>query len=74
MIGQNDVFKAGADGVHKTPNIIWFIVDQMRGQALGSNGDPNVFTPNLDNMGLQGRLFPMLCPVIHCAVLFAGAC
>lgn len=40
------------------PNIIWFIVDQMRGQAMGVNGDPNVFTPNLDNMSIAGTNFP----------------
>lgn len=42
----------------KKPNIIWFIVDQMRGQATGANGDPNVFTPNLDNMAIAGANFP----------------
>ncbi len=42
----------------KQPNIIWFIVDQMRGQAMGANGDPNVFTPNLDNMAIAGTNFP----------------
>ena len=39
-------------------NIIWFIVDQMRGQAMGVNCDPNVFTPNLDNMAICGTNFP----------------
>ncbi|MBT3381012.1 MAG: sulfatase-like hydrolase/transferase [Lentisphaerae bacterium] len=42
----------------KKPNVIWFIVDQMRGQATGCNGDPNVFTPNLDNMAIGGTNFP----------------
>jgi arylsulfatase A-like enzyme len=42
----------------KKANIIWFIVDQMRGQAMGVNGDPNVFTPNLDNMAIAGTNFP----------------
>ncbi len=42
----------------KKPNIIWFIVDQMRGQAMGCNGDPNVYTPNLDNMSIAGTNFP----------------
>ncbi|MGE9293052.1 MAG: sulfatase family protein [Puniceicoccales bacterium] len=42
----------------KQPNIIWFIADQMRGQATGFNGDPNVFTPNLDNMAIAGANFP----------------
>jgi arylsulfatase A-like enzyme len=39
-------------------NVIWFIVDQMRGQATGRNRDPNVFTPNLDNMAICGTNFP----------------
>ncbi len=39
-------------------NVIWFIVDQMRGGAMGVNGDPNVFTPNLDNMSIAGTNFP----------------
>lgn len=43
---------------NRKPNIIWFIVDQMRGQAIGANGDPNVFTPNLDNMSICGTNFP----------------
>lgn len=42
----------------KKPNIIWFITDQMRAQAMGVNGDPNVFTPNLDNMAIGGTNFP----------------
>jgi arylsulfatase A-like enzyme len=42
----------------KRPNVIWYIVDQMRGQATGANGDPNVFTPNLDNMAIAGVNFP----------------
>jgi arylsulfatase A-like enzyme len=53
----------------KRPNVIWYIVDQMRGQATGANGDPNVFTPNLDNMAIAGTNFqravsgyPLCCP------------
>ncbi|WP_269523106.1 sulfatase family protein [Coraliomargarita parva] len=53
----------------KRPNIIWFIVDQMRAQATGANGDPNVLTPNLDNMAIAGTNFtaavsgyPLCCP------------
>ena len=54
-------------------NIIWFIVDQMRGQAMGVNGDPNIFTPNLDNMAIAGTNFPqavsgypLCCPFRGC--------
>ncbi|WP_269523076.1 sulfatase-like hydrolase/transferase [Coraliomargarita parva] len=57
------------DSHSRSPNIIWFICDQMRGQATGANGDPNVFTPNLDNMAIAGTNFtaavsgyPLCCP------------
>ena len=53
----------------KKPNMIWFIVDQMSGNAMGCSGDPNVFTPNLDNMSIAGTYFnravsgyPLCCP------------
>lgn len=43
--------------------------DQHRGQALGINGDPNLFTPNLDRLAstglnLSGAVggFPLCCP------------
>lgn len=45
------------------------MTDQQRAQALGINGDPNVYTPNLDNMSRSGLLFtdavggfPLCCP------------
>jgi arylsulfatase A-like enzyme len=41
----------------RKPNIIWIFGDQHRGQALGSMGDPNVFTPNLDRMACEGVQF-----------------
>lgn len=57
------------ESMKRRPNIVWFIVDQMRGQAMGVNGDPNVFTPNLDNMAVAGTNFtgavsgyPLCCP------------
>jgi hypothetical protein len=53
----------------KKKNVIWFVVDQMQGMAMGVNGDPNVFTPNLDNMAIGGTNFnravsgyPLCCP------------
>lgn len=42
----------------KKRNIIWIFGDQHRGQALGIHGDPNVFTPNLDNLARAGVDFP----------------
>ena len=54
-------------------NIIWFTVDQMRGQALSIMGDPNVQTPNIDRMSRDGTHFrnalsgcPLCCPARSC--------
>ena len=51
------------------PNIIWIFGDQHRAQALGCNGDPNVLTPNIDNLAAMGVNctravggFPLCCP------------
>lgn len=41
----------------KPPNIVYIICDQMRGDAMGCVGHPNVRTPNLDRMAAQGTLF-----------------
>lgn len=50
-------------------SVIWFTVDQMRGQALSIAGDPQVRTPNLDRMARDGVWFrnalsgfPLCCP------------
>jgi arylsulfatase A-like enzyme len=50
-------------------NVIWIFGDQHRAQALGCNGDPNVSTPNIDNLSLTGVNFtaavagsPLCCP------------
>ena len=39
------------------PNVIWLIADQMRGQAIACNGDPNVRTPNIDRLSATGINF-----------------
>jgi arylsulfatase A-like enzyme len=51
------------------PNVIWFMVDQMRAQAMSLVGDPNVRTPNLDRLARDGFWFrravsgfPLCCP------------
>lgn len=51
------------------PNVLWIFGDQHRAQALASNGDPNVRTPNLDNFAALGvnftaalSGFPLCCP------------
>lgn len=50
-------------------NVIWVISDQLRAQALSCSLDPNVKTPNIDNLALNGVLFenavssfPICCP------------
>jgi len=42
----------------KHPNVIWILCDQLRAQALGHAGDPNVCTPNIDNLARDGMRFP----------------
>lgn len=53
----------------RRPNVIWIVTDQMRAQAMGFKGDPNVRTPNLDGMAREGVVFdnavsgtPWCCP------------
>jgi arylsulfatase A-like enzyme len=36
--------------VKKAPNVVYVIVDQMRAEATGFNGNKNVLTPNLDRI------------------------
>ncbi len=43
--------------IKKTPNIVFIITDQMRGDALSCLGNPNARTPNLDMMAENGVLF-----------------
>ena len=53
----------------KGKNIIWIFSDQQRMDSLSCNGDPNVSTPNLDIMAVNGVNvtsaiggFPLCCP------------
>jgi arylsulfatase A-like enzyme len=56
-------------GDKRPANVIWIVVDQMRAQATGYAGDPNVYTPNLDRLAAEGTNFtravagsPLCCP------------
>ncbi|MHC4444687.1 MAG: sulfatase family protein [Planctomycetota bacterium] len=42
----------------RRPNIIILMPDQMRGQAMGCAGNPDVLTPNLDKLASQGLYLP----------------
>ncbi len=51
------------------PNVIWILCDQLRAQAFGYRRDPNVRTPNIDNLDREGVRFdsavagaPWCCP------------
>lgn len=39
------------------PNVIWVFCDQLRAQAIGYRLDPNVRTPNIDNLTREGVRF-----------------
>src|SRR3954470_10211026 len=71
--GAGAASTAAADEAEPTrgrrPSILLILPDQMRGQALGCMGDPDVRTPNLDRLASQGVLFrrtfantPVCCP------------
>jgi arylsulfatase A-like enzyme len=42
----------------KRKNVIWIFGDQHRAQALSCNGDPNVSTPEIDRLSVEGQNFP----------------
>ena len=53
----------------KNKNAIWIFGDQHRSQALSCNGDPNLNTPNIDRLSVEGSNFeravsgfPLCCP------------
>lgn len=50
-------------------NVIWIFGDQHRAQALSCNGDPNVNTPEIDRLAVEGQNYrravcgmPLCCP------------
>ncbi len=62
---------------HRPPSILFLMPDQMRGQALGCMGDPDIRTPHLDRLASQGLLLrhmfantPVCCPAR--AVILTG--
>ncbi len=44
-------------GAPRRPNLLFIFPDQMRAQALGAMGNPDVRTPHLDRLASQGVLF-----------------
>lgn len=41
----------------KRPNIILFMADQLRFDALGCYGNNEIHTPNIDSLALNGSVF-----------------
>ena len=54
----------------RRPNLLWLFADQHRHHATGYAGDPNLHTPNLDQLALTGVTprgggvsgYPLCCP------------
>ncbi|WP_407267794.1 sulfatase [Radiobacillus sp. PE A8.2] len=42
---------------NRPKNVVWVLVDQMRAQAMSHRGDPNINTPNLDKLSVDGVSF-----------------
>src|ERR1700744_668803 len=55
--------RALGESTPKQPNVVFFLTDEWRGQALGYAGDPNAKTPTLDALAAEG---------INCATCISG--
>lgn len=59
----------------KRPNIILFMADQLRFDAMGCYGNTQIHTPNIDNIALNGSIFDNhfiqnpVCSPSRCSVL-----
>src|SRR6266542_2423741 len=72
LLSRRDLFTgalAGAAPRPPRPNILFLMPDQLRAQALGVMGNPDVRTPHLDRLAGEGLLVsntfantPVCCP------------
>jgi arylsulfatase A-like enzyme len=65
-MGILTVIGSTARSAPRQPNVVFLLADQWRAQALGYAGDPNVRTPQLDQLATQGvilRTMVSTCPV-----------
>jgi arylsulfatase A-like enzyme len=53
---QSELLRRGG-GAKKTPNIVFLLTDDHRWDAIGCAGNPNIYTPNIDNMAKNGVKF-----------------
>jgi arylsulfatase A-like enzyme len=63
------VFSAAPVAAADRPNVLLILPDQLRAQALGCTGNPDVRTPHIDRLAAEGVLFrqtfantPVCCP------------
>ena len=71
------IVASSAFAAESKPNIVYILADQWRGDATGYAKDPNVKTPNLDQLAQQGLNYTntvSVCPVCtpHRASLMTG--
>jgi arylsulfatase A-like enzyme len=66
---RRELLLSAAATVRRRPNVLLVMPDQLRAQALGCMGDPNVRTPHLDRLASEGLLLrnmvattPVCCP------------
>jgi len=52
---QSEFLRLGAAA--KRPNIVFLLTDDHRWDAIGCAGNPNIYTPNIDNMAKNGVKF-----------------
>ena len=69
LCGEPTRARSDDAGAPIRPSILLIIPDQLRAQALGCMGNPDVRTPNLDRLAAEGVLFrntlantPVCCP------------
>lgn len=44
-------------GANEKPNILFILTDDQAQWAFGASGDPNAYTPNLDDLAAKGVTF-----------------
>lgn len=60
--------------IEKSPNVLWILGDQHRGQALSLMGDPGVRTPHIDLLASDGMCLPRLGRDFRCAAPSGDPC
>jgi len=69
QLGLRHTTAGAKETAKRHPNVLFIMPDEWRGRALGCMGNPDVQTPNLDQLAADGLLFrqtfantPVCCP------------